>query len=48
MNSQGLCGGEDIGINLGSMMDREEDEERLLPDGLLRAWQQQKQQQDTL
>lgn len=40
MYSLGLCGGDDIGINLGSMKDRkeeEEDEEELLPVGLLTA-----------
>ncbi len=36
----GLCGGDDMGINLGSMKDRkeeEEDEEVFLPVGLLTA-----------
>lgn len=39
--SLGLCGGDDMGINLGSMKDRkeeEEDEEVFLPVGLLTAW----------
>ncbi len=37
MYSLGLCGGDDMGINLGSMKDRkeeEEDEEGLLQVGL--------------
>jgi len=39
MDSLGLCGGDDMGINLGSMKDRkEEEEEVLLPVGLLIAW----------
>lgn len=40
MYSLGLCGGDDMGINLGSMKDRkeeEEDEEGLLQVGLLMA-----------
>lgn len=40
MDSLGLCGGEDMGISLGSMKDRkdEEDEEDVfLPVGLLTA-----------
>ena len=38
MDSLGLCGGDDMGINLGSMKDRkEEEEEVLLPVGLLIA-----------
>lgn len=34
----GLCGGDDMGISLGSMKEREEEEQVLLPDGLLTAW----------
>lgn len=40
MNSLGLCGGDDTGINLGSMKDRKEEEEDVevfLPIGLLTA-----------
>ena len=39
MYSLGLCGGDDMGINLGSMNDmKEEVEEVFLPVGLLTAW----------
>lgn len=40
MYSLGLCGGDDMGINLGSMKDRKEEEEDVevfLPVGLLTA-----------
>ena len=46
MYSQGLCGGDDMGINLGSMKDRkdeEEDEDVCFPVGLLTAWWAQEQ-----
>lgn len=37
----GLCGGDDMGISLGSMKDKEEEEQVLFPDGLLTAWSEQ-------